>query len=368
AHDFNNMLSVIITEVFLLRAMQPETTPELEELSIILETAERAASLTRGLLAFSRRQILRPRPLVLTDVVRRMEGIVLRTLGEEIEYEFQTRDELWKVYADANQLEQVLLNLCINARDAMPKGGRLVVTTRNYTLAGDRSEPEAQLPSGDYVELAVTDTGAGIPAEIVDKIFEPFFSTKAPGKGTGLGLAVAHGVVSQSGGFMLVDTSPGEGTTFRILLPRHDGVDTPPADADPDEPLPHGRETILLVEDDDAVRESVRKLLERTGYTVLEAEHGEAALAVLRRAPEPPELVISDVIMPRMGGVELAARLRELAPTIKLLFVSGYNDLAVERCGELVEHARLLLKPFTPHELLHAVRAALQPPPPDERA
>jgi CheY-like chemotaxis protein len=301
------------------------------------------------LLAFSRKQMLAPKVLNIQSVVSDMEKILRRLIGEDVHLETSSTPDLGLVKADRSQIEQVVLNLAVNARDAMPDGGRLTIETANVELDAACSHPPAVLSPGKYVMLAVTDNGCGMDSETQAHIFEPFFTTKEKGKGTGLGLATVYGIVKQSGGYVWVYSEPGRGTSFKVYLPRiEDESNLATRDRKPSErSLPHGSETILLVEDEKGVRELAREYLQTCGYKVIEAEDGHTALELAAMHSGTIHLLMSDVVMPGISGRELAERVKTLRPGIKVLFMSGYTDQSVVRHGILENDAVLLQKPFT---------------------
>ena len=359
AHDFNNLLTVISSySELVLGALAPddERRADLEE---IQAAAARATALTRQLLAFSRRQVLQPTVLSLNAVVTHAENLLGRLMGEDVALVTRLDPALGSVKADAGQLEQVIMNLAVNARDAMPGGGTLTIETRNVEIGGAAAgAPESVVPPGGYVLLRVADTGTGMDAGTRARIFEPFFTTKEPGKGTGLGLATVYGIVKQSGGYIFVDSEPGRGAAFRVYLSRL----AEPAAAGAARPLPPksvaGSETVLLVEDEEAVRAVACQSLRRLGYTVLEARNGESA-AQLAAAQGAIAILVTDVVMPGMNGRALADRLRARRPRLKVLFVSGYADNAVLQDGVLEPGLSFLQKPFTPEGLAQKVREVL---------
>jgi PAS domain S-box-containing protein len=346
AHDFNNLLTVITGYSDLLLGRAAEAAPERRPLAEIAAAAARAAELTRQLLAFSRRQALRPRVLDLNALVSRVQSFLERLLGEHIQLETRLSPGAWPVRVDPAQMEQVIVNLAVNARDAMPDGGRLTLSTANITANGRH-----------YVSLEVCDTGCGMDAATRAHIFEPFFTTKGPNKGTGLGLPTAQGIILQSGGSIDVESEPGQGTTIRISLPRVNAaldVDEIP------EVVPRGgRETILLVEDQDAVRKLARRTLEEYGYHVLEAASAAEALELAQGTPERIHLAVTDVVMPGMSGREMVERLMMQRPGLLALFISGYSSDLLAPEGELVPGIRFLQKPFTPAALALKVRCVL---------
>jgi two-component system, cell cycle sensor histidine kinase and response regulator CckA len=362
AHDFNNLLTTILGYSDLLASRTGDDDLTRKELEEIRRAGERAASLTRQLLAFSRKQILEPRVLNLNRVVRNIEQMLRRLIGEDVELETRLPESVGAVRADPGQIEQVIMNLILNARDAMPTGGKLTIETADVELETSIAAFRFDLPAGRYVLLAVSDTGTGMDARTLSHIFEPFFTTKEQGKGTGLGLATAYGIVRQSGGYITVDSEAGRGTTFRIYLPRVEGV-TEISGRTPSSSLsPIGTETILLVEDEAGVRKLSLTVLEKKGYVVLEAASGDMALQVARSQIGPIHLVLTDVVMPGMSGRELWDRLRLLRPDSRVLFMSGYMDDAIARHGVLESGIAFLQKPFTPFGLAQKVRDVLDAP------
>jgi two-component system cell cycle sensor histidine kinase/response regulator CckA len=360
AHDFNNLLTVILSYSDLLLEDLPPNAPDREDVAQIRQAAVAASSLTRQLLAFSRQQVLEPRVLDVNEVVKGPEKLLARLLGEDVRLSTALATGLGAVKVDPGQLEQIIMNLAVNARDAMPRGGRLSIETGNVEMdeAYVRGHPVAQ--PGNYVMLAVSDTGIGMDAVTQARIFEPFFTTKEVGKGTGLGLATVYGIVKQSGGFIWVYSEPGHGTSFKIYLPR---VDEPVAPAAEVTPRPvGGSETVLVVEDVAAVRAVTRQMLERHGYTVLEAPDGETALRLALMHQGDIDLLVTDVVMPDVGGRELADQLVARRPQLKVLYMSGYTDDAIVRHGNLQDGIAYLQKPFTPDALARKVRAVLDEP------
>jgi len=370
AHDFNNVLSAIMMATdFLLQAHKP-TDPSFGDIMQIKQNANRAASLVRHLLAFSRRQTLRPQVLDLGETLSDLTILLRRLLGEKVALEVVNGRDLWPIKADVSQLEQVVVNLAVNARDAMPDGGKLIVRTANISEAESRELPHKPLPAADYVTIEVSDTGSGIPREIIDKIFEPFFTTKEVNKGTGLGLSTVYGIVKQTNGYIFVDSTVGKGTTFRIFLPRHvpsaaELADAAPANVTALPPQSQavadltGHGTILLVEDEEGLRGLNARGLASRGYTVLEAGNGLEAIAVLEAQGGHVDLVVSDVVMPEMDGPTLAKELRSRNPDLKVIFVSGYAEDAFEKNMPEPNKYAFLAKPFTLKQLVAAVKETM---------
>jgi nitrogen-specific signal transduction histidine kinase len=358
-HDFNNLLTVIMGQTELLRRRLERRESLDGEVEAIESAAERAAELTSQLVAFSRKQVLQPRVLALNATVKRMGAMLRRVIGERIELVTSLRPRLWHVKADPGRIEQVIVNLALNARDAMPAGGRLTIETGNLTVEAAGHHQRAMVPPGAYVALTVRDTGCGMDAQTQSHIFEPFFTTKGSGRGAGLGLSVVYGIVKQSGGAIRVDSEPGGGSTFTIYLPRVDDPITPIDPRRPTTEVARGSETILVVEDQDEVRDIVLRALGTNGYTVLHARDGVEALAIAAREPGPIHLLVTDVVMPRMNGRELAERLVQLRPELTVLYMSGYtNDLLLHRPGDCRD-AGFLPKPFRCDTLARKVRACL---------
>ncbi len=361
AHDINNLLTPIMTysELLNLRlADHPGLRSYTEQITSI---AERAAALPRQLLAFSRKQVLQPEVLDLNRVVGDMEKLLRRTIGETITLQFTLDPALGRVKADPSQLEQVVLNLAVNARDAMPQGGVLSIWTANAEFSGSAGDPLGVRP-GPYVVLTVRDTGCGMDEATATHIFEPFFTTKEPGRGTGLGLSTAYGIVKQSGGEIEVETQPGKGSTFRIYLPRVAECAAAGKDGLESGNHPHGSETVLLVEDEEAVREAAREFLQLGGYTVLTAADGWEGLQMAAEHSGPIHLLVTDVVMPRMSGRELVEHLRSMRPETRVIYISGYTEDAILHHGVLGHGVAFLQKPFTPGALARKVRAVLDPP------
>jgi two-component system cell cycle sensor histidine kinase/response regulator CckA len=361
AHDFNNVLTAIIGYSDLLLANHRPTDPSFQDIMQIKQNANRAAGLVRQLLAFSRRQTLRPQTLQLGDVMSDLQMLMRRLVGEKIDLELRHGRDLWLVKADVNQFEQVIINLVVNARDAMPDGGTITLRTKNVPASECAAFKEDVLLPGDYVAIAVEDKGTGIPPEVRDKIFEPFFTTKEVGKGTGLGLSMVYGIVKQTEGYVFCDSTVGEGTTFTILLPRYIPQES-------DEPVKKeivkpvadstGHGTILLVEDEEAVRAFGARALATRGYTVLEAASGLEALEVVERNPGKIDLVVSDVVMPEMDGPTMFGELRKRGVMAKVIFVSGYAEDAFAKNLPEGEDFGFLPKPFSLKQLIEAVKNA----------
>ena len=362
AHDFNNLLTVIsfCSDTLLLDA--PPSSSTRDYLTEIKDAGERAATLTRQLLAFSRKQILEPKVIELNTVVQSCETMLKRLVGEDVDLVAILDPALGRVKTDRGQLEQAIVNLVVNARDAMPQGGKLTLETANSVLDQTYRRSHAEVKPGRYVMLAVSDTGCGMDEPTRLRVFEPFFTTKAIGKGTGLGLAMVYGFIKQSGGQIYVYSEPGLGTTFKMYLPEVEAAPSSYAVPVVAELMPRGTETILLAEDDDAVRAVTRRVLQSCGYTVLEAVHGGAAIRVLEQFGGPVQMLLSDVVMPEMGGRQLAERVAVLKPGIKVLCLSGYTADTVIRHGVLESEIAFLQKPFTPGMLVRKVREVLDQP------
>jgi signal transduction histidine kinase/CheY-like chemotaxis protein len=359
AHDFNNLLTSILGYAELAMQRLGELPPPRQELEAIKEAGLRAADLTRQLLAFSRKQVLQPRILDLNAVVKGFEQILRRTIGEHIDFRTELQPGLGSVLADRGQVEQILMNLVVNARDAMPSGGRLTVRTRDVQVDEALARQRPDLQPGRHVAMAVADTGVGMDAATQAHLFEPFFTTKELGRGTGLGLSTVYGIVKQSGGHISVESAPGKGARFEVLFPcveaqAHSDTSTVPV-------LEGGRgtETVLVVEDELAVLDLACRVLKSAGYSVLTAKSGLEALEIVRGHSGPIDLLLTDVVMPRMAGPELARRFRALRPGSRVLYMSGYTGEAVGRQGVLPEGVQLLEKPFTPDVLTARVRKTL---------
>ncbi len=361
AHDFNNLLTAILGSTELLTVSTPPADPRREDLQEIARAAHRAAGLVRQLLAYSRKQVLQPRVVNLNTIVHEMGGMLRRVVGERIELRLHLDPALGDVVADPGQLEQVIANLGVNARDAMPGGGTLTLTTANLSGAGLATAASEGLPlGGPLVALSVSDTGVGMDDHVLAHLFEPFFTTKELGRGTGLGLATVYGIVRQSGGQIQVASRPGEGSAFTVYLPR---AETPAAGAldaaVTDAPVPGGSETVLVVEDEEAVRHLVCRALRAKGYRILEAPNAEAALVLAAATAGTIHLLVSDLVMPGIGGLMLAERLSAIRPAMEVLFITGYAPEAVDRHGDLAAAGALLEKPFTADQLARKVREVL---------
>jgi CheY-like chemotaxis protein len=328
-----------------------------------MESARRGAALTQQLLAFARKKMVRPEVVDINEVLQRMGGMIRRLVGENLDLALSMSPGLGKVKVDIGSLEQVVMNLVVNARDAIPETGRITLETRNARLDDDYCRTHAETAPGEYVLLAVTDTGVGMTPEVQSRVFEPFFTTKPTGEGTGLGLAMCHGIVKQAGGNISFLSAPGQGSTFRVYLPRVIGPQAPlpisiwtPAARTP---ASAGNETVLLVEDEETILRVAREALTALGYRVITASDGVRALELVKRTLEPIDLVITDVVMPQMGGRELVTRLLALQPGLRILFSSGYSENAISADGVLDEGINFLQKPYTPTMLARRVREAL---------
>jgi signal transduction histidine kinase len=358
AHDFNNLLAVIGSFAAIVRDDLQGHESAQKDLDVILDATRRAASLTNQLLAFSRRQIQELQMVDINRVVDELDKILRRLIGEDIELVAVTAKDLGVVKADPSQVEQVLMNLAVNARDAMPKGGKLTIETHNALLAQPRGEGSDAILPGHYVVISVSDTGTGMDEATRQRIFEPFFTTKEPGKGTGMGLSTVYGIVKQSGGHIEVASQPGQGARFDVYLPRVSAEQEDRPGLRGAKRPDGGSETVLLVEDDDLVRKAARRILETEGYRVLEAANGAEALGLAESFDGPIDLLLTDVVMPRMNGRDLAFALRGSRPDIKVIYVSGYAGGLIDSDdpGERRSHLR---KPFSPAALLGKVREQL---------
>jgi PAS domain S-box-containing protein len=358
AHDFNNLLTAIMGYGELIQNRLSATDPVRKEVEEICKAADRAHGLTRQLLAFSRKQVLELKALNLNGVLGEMDKLLRRLIGEDVELATELAPDLALVKVDHGQIEQVLFNLAVNARDAMPNGGRLTIRTRNATVTEKITRGNASVPPGDYVALSVSDTGHGMSEYVQAHIFEPFFTTKEVGKGTGLGLSMVYGIIQQSSGFIMFESSPGRGTTFTIYLPRAVGdaaslVKKKPAEAR------GGSETILLVEDEEVVRKLAQRILADQGYTLLTASSGTEALELCERHLKPINMMLTDIVMPQISGRALAQRLQATYPNMKVLYMSGYAEESLKAIGEAIDDKNFIQKPFTPTALARKVRDML---------
>jgi hypothetical protein len=367
AHDFNNLLAVMLNYTAFVAEQVAEAAVDdpsgrwaeaARDIAQIQRAGARATELTHQLLAFGRREVVRPQVLDLNLVVTEVEQLLQRTLGEHVQLHTVLAVEPWPVLADPGQLEQILVNLAVNARDAMPEGGTLVIETANRILDSDAAATYPGLNAGRHVALIIGDTGTGIPPDIAGRVFEPFFTTKPKGQGTGLGLATVYGIVTQAGGSIAVTSTPGAGTAFTILLPATDQQPAPVEQATPRRPS-GGGETILVVEDEAALREVTSRILTRNGYRVLTASSGPEALKAAESTTEQIHLLLTDVIMPHMLGTELAAKMQELRPAARVLYMSGYAQPILASQGTLAPGLTLVEKPFSEADLLEQVRQVL---------
>ena len=364
AHDFNNLLAVIMGHSDLIRSVLRKGDGLAHDVEQIRRASERAASLTRQLLAFSRRQFLQPQVIDVSTLVGNLATMLHRLIGEDVQLELRLDAEAGRVSADPGQLEQVVMNLTVNARDAMPQGGRLILETAPATLDQAFVAAHPGSIAGAHVRLSIHDTGCGMGPDVLSHLFEPFFTTKEPGRGTGLGLSTVYGIVKQHRGYIGVTSAPGRGSSFEVYLPRIEARPTSGRSATRERPRPGGRETVLFVEDEVALRDLMHRVLAKGGYTVLAAGDGVEALALAEAHPGPIDVVVTDVIMPRMSGPDLAVRLRARDPGIRLLYVSGYTADQLRSQTDLGEDATLLPKPFTSDGLLRKVREVLDRPSP----
>jgi nitrogen-specific signal transduction histidine kinase/CheY-like chemotaxis protein len=368
AHDFNNILTAISGFAELAAAELPDDHPVAPDIAQILRASDRAAALTRALLAFSRRQVMQPRLIDLNDVLNGLTPMLGRLIGEDVDLVVKLAPKLGLTMADRAQLEQVVVNMAVNARDAMPSGGKLTLTTSNTHLDTSGARAHVGAVAGPYVSLTVADTGTGMTPEVLEHAFEPFFTTKERGKGTGLGLSTAIGIVAQSGGYVAVKSKPKAGTVFTVSLPRHLGDSVPEASPVGSGKARGGSETILVAEDEDAVREFVMRVLAGAGYRVFSAPHGKGAIATAVDLPK-LDLLITDVVMPGMSGIELATNLAASRPGLPVIYASGYADEGVLDPAIVHDGLPYLRKPFTADELTNAVRDILdrRAPKPDDR-
>jgi CheY-like chemotaxis protein len=358
AHDFNNLLLVMRSYTEMLQDSLPAHDILRRNTREIIKAADRAASLTGQMLAFSRKQIISPVVLDLNAVIHETAKMLKRLIGEDIDFQVIPGALLWAIEADSDQIVQVLMNLCVNSRDAMPQGGTLTIATENVTVE-EGSSGRSYVSPGDYVKFSVTDTGVGISQELQDQIFEPFFTTKEIGRGTGLGLATVYGIVKQNGGYVWVDSEPGHGACFTIYLPKVKRELVPEMSAKTDA-QPRGAETLLVAEDEEALRAAICDYLRSLGYTVFAANSGLQALSVATQYEGSIDLLITDLVMPRMSGRELSQTLGSLRPDLKTIYMSGYTDDAVLRHGIHELGATFLQKPFSLGTLARKVRDALE--------
>jgi two-component system, cell cycle sensor histidine kinase and response regulator CckA len=363
AHDFNNILGVVTGHCDLLRREMEPSDPRRHRVDEIQTAATKAASLTHQLLAFGRRQVLQPVVVDLNALVAEVEAMLRRLIREDIQVVSVLAEGLGRVKADPGQLEQVILNLALNARDAMPSGGKLIIETRNVLLDEEYARSRAGVKSGDYVMLAVSDTGIGMDADTRSHIFEPFFTTKEAGKGTGLGLATAYGIVKQSGGHVAVYSELDHGTTFRIYLPRCDAPAQRMAPSASAEAAPRGAETLLLLEDEDALRLVIAEVLEESGYKVITAAVPEEALQAGLSHPGRIDLLLTDVVMPKVSGRDAFERLKAAQPKVRALYMSGYTNEVINHNGVLDAGTKFIQKPFAFDALLHKIREVIEPEP-----
>ncbi len=360
AHDFNNILTAIVGYTDLLAAELGTNVQQLEDLEEIRKAARRAAALTRQLLAFSRKQVLEPRIIDVNGVVLNLDKMLRSLISENIELKTVLADDLAAARADPNQIEQVIMNLAINARDAMPEGGTVTIETRNATLDDAYAAQHVSVIAGEYVMLAVTDTGCGMDEKTQSRIFEPFFTTKPAGRGTGLGLSTVYGIVKQTGGNIWLYSEPGKGTTFKIYLPAIAALPEDIGKVAPADALPRGGGTVLVVEDDEQLRRLTHRALASQGYTVLEADRGSTALDIARRHKGHIDLLLTDVIMPDTNGRKLAETIRAARPGLRVVYMSGYPDGAIASHGMLEPGVAYLAKPFTTDAVTRKVREVLE--------
>ena len=361
AHDFNNLLTVIIGNCEFLLMRHQAGDPSFKEINEVHQNALRAAALVSQLLAFSRKQTMQPKALVLGDVIGELAQMLRRLVGEGITLNVERDSDLWTVHADEAQLSNAIINLVVNARDAMPSGGTVAIKTVNQTVAKSSALGTAIMPPGEYVHIEVSDTGTGMSQEIQSKIFDPFFTTKPVGQGTGLGLATVYGIVKQSGGFITVDSQVGQGTSFHIYLPRLrvDAIAAPVETAPAAARDVTGQDTILLVEDEEAVRSFAARALRMRGYNVLEAGGGEEALEIVKSDAHTIHLIITDVVMPSMDGPTMVRHVKQLKPDLRVIFMSGYAEEAFRRNDQSSEDIHFLPKPFGLKQLAAKVKEVL---------
>jgi len=361
AHDFNNLLTAILGHCDLLMLRSDASTPDYADLTQIRQNANRAAALVRQLLAFSRKQTLQPQSVGIGDTLAELSHLLNRLIGERIVMKLNHEDGLWPVWIDKQQFEQVIVNLVVNARDAMPEGGAVTLSCANNSLSEEMSRDRAVVEPGDYVQIQVSDTGMGIRPDRLDKIFEPFFTTKKVGEGTGLGLSTAYGIVKQMGGFIFVDSAEAKGTTFTLLLPRAASEQIEEAQVETENKAADltGSGVILLVEDEAPVRAFGSRALQMRGYQVMEADCAEAALQCLEDCDYQVDLVVSDVVMPGIDGPTWVREARKTRPDLPVVFVSGYAENVFRKSKEDVGADRFLSKPFSLDQLSTEVKAAL---------
>jgi two-component system, cell cycle sensor histidine kinase and response regulator CckA len=360
AHDFNNMLSVILGYSNMALSKLNPADPLFQDIEEISKAANRSADLTRQLLSFSRKQIISPVILDLNDQMKSMERLLKRIIGEDIDLKFVLNENLWPVYLDPTQADQIVANLTVNSRDAMPDGGTLTVETGNVTFDEAYCQMHGGFIPGDFAMLAVSDSGCGMDKETLALVFEPFFTTKELGKGTGLGLATVYGIVKQNNGFINIYSEPGNGTTIKIYLPRQGGKESVPAFEERSTGKTIGNETILLVEDEEQLRKLAKKFLEERGYKVFETANPRDALSLFEKHGEAIDLLLTDVVMSDMNGRELSERIKALKPDIKSLFISGYTTNAIAHRGVLDKGVHFLQKPFSFEVLAIKVRETLE--------
>jgi len=359
AHDFNNMLTIILGYSDFILSKIDESNQLYQPLQEMKKAAIRSAELTQKLLAFSRQQIINPRRLNLNEELRDMEKLLRRIIGEDIKLEFVLADELWDIFLDPTQLNQIVLNMVVNSRDAMPDGGTITIETQNVSIDDNYCIKHLGFTPGDYVMFAISDTGIGIDKEILPHIFEPFFTTKGIGKGTGLGLSTVYGIVKQNKGYINCYSEPGRGTTFKIYFPKHIGDKEKASITDSEAKISTGHETILLVEDEDIVREFTKDVLMQLGYNVLEASDPEEAINLCKDYDKDIHLILTDVVMPNMDGKKLYEEISTIRPSIKVLFMSGYTANAIAHKGVLENGTQFIHKPFTMNSLAKKVREIL---------
>jgi PAS domain S-box-containing protein len=359
AHDFNNLLGVILGQIELLQTEFQHSAKVHRRAEAIEQAGRRAAELTKQLLAFSRQQFIEPRVVDPSAIVRDIENLLQKLIGEDVELTTRLQHNAGNIKVDPSQLEQIRMNLAVNARDAMPEGGKLILETAHVELDEAYARQHLGAQAGDFLMLVVSDTGIGMDSQTLARIFEPFFTTKSDGRGTGLGLSTVYGIVKQNNGYIMAYSEVEHGTTFRIYFPRVREAAELRKQKSIQPESAKGSETILIVEDEEALRELARELLEANGYKVIEAERGETAIRLIENSHNPIDLLLTDVVMPGMGGKQLAKRLLELRPGLRILYMSGYTDDVINNRGVLPEHTLLLPKPFTRAVLLRKVREAL---------